>query len=128
MGKDVEVNYTGSELFHLNDNTDLGYDGKIESRGDGAYAYYSTESNWNDHIHVEVNKNGEETYRREEGEDHTWSHRQRDYIATILNNLSFEELQIVESFSNNKYLKKSASLMLKENINEICSIKKYTLY
>ena len=29
MGKDVEVNYTGDELFRLNENNDLGYDAKM---------------------------------------------------------------------------------------------------
>lgn len=128
MGKDVEVNYIGNEIFHLNEDNDLGYDGKIESRGEGAFAYYSTSSNWNDHVHIEVNKNGNETYHREEGQDHTWDHRQRDYIATVLNNLSFEELQIVETFSENEYLKKSASILLKSSRTEEKTIKKYTLY
>lgn len=31
MGKDVEINYTGSELFHLDSNSIVGYDGKIEA-------------------------------------------------------------------------------------------------
>ena len=127
MGNDVEVNYTGDELFHLNENTDLGYDGKIESRGEGAYAYYSTESNWNDHVHIEINKNGEETYHREEGKNHTWNHRQSDYISVVLQNLSFEELQIVESFSNNQYLRKSAQNLLNINNFETGLVKKYTL-
>ena len=54
-------------------------------------------------------------------------HRQRDYVENLLNNLSFEELQIVEAFSNNQYLKRSAALMLKSNINEMGPTKKYLL-
>lgn len=51
------------ELFlRWRTDNDLGYDAKISSRREGALAYYSTTSNWNDHVHVEVDKNGNETY------------------------------------------------------------------
>jgi len=124
MGKEVEVEYTGSEIFRLNENNDLGYDAKISSRGDGAFAYYSTSSNWNDHVHVEVDKNGNETYRREEGKNHDWDHRQKGYIFTALKSLTFEELQIVEAFSKNEYLKKSARIMLNSYNEDLGPIKK----
>lgn len=126
MGKDVDVVYTGSELFHLADN-DLGYDGKIEARGSGAYAMYTTSSNWDDHVHVEVNKNGDITYNRGEGENHSWDHRQRDCVASILQGLSFEELQIVEAFSENEYLRMSAEIILKYNNFDEGPVKKYIL-
>lgn len=64
------------------------------------------------------------SYHREEGENHSWTHHQRDYILSTLKTLSFEELQIVEMFSNNEYLRKSANVMLNyykvDNNLEIC--------
>lgn len=60
MGKDVEVNYNGTELFRLDDDNKYGYDAKIEARNDGAYAYYSTSSNWDDHAHIEIDSDGNE--------------------------------------------------------------------
>lgn len=92
---------------------------------DGAYAVYTTNSDWSDHTHQEVDRNGNETYYRDEGENHDWIHRQRDYIAKILQTLSFEELQIVEAFSNNEYLKKSAHILLTSNEEKINLTKKH---
>jgi len=124
MEKDVEVNYTGDELFRLNENNDLGYDAKISSRGDGAFAFYSTNSNWDDHVHIEVDTNGNETYNRQEGDNHKWDHRQKGYILSALKNLSFEELQIVEAFSDNIYLKRTAQIMLDTYCEDLGPIKK----
>ncbi len=121
--KDPEVNYTGDELYHLSDN-EFGYDAKIEARENGAYALYETKSNWQDHSHTEYDENGNETYHRSEGYDHSWSHRQSDYILTILENLSFEKLQIVEATTTNEYVKNSANFILKNNQ---VKVKKYTL-
>lgn len=117
MSKDVEVTYTGTELYHLADN-DLGYDGKISTRSDGGYAKYETDSDWQDHSHKEYDSDGNLVYSRDEGENHSWSHRQRDYILKVLTTLSFEELQTVEAFSNNIYLKQSARKILNKDNQE----------
>lgn len=124
MGKDAEVIYTGNELFRLNDENKYGYDAKISSKGDGAFSYYSTTSNWDDHVHVEINKNGDETYRREEGDNHKWDHRQKGYIFNSLKTLSFEELQIVEAYSDNIYLKRTARILLNSYCEDLGPIKK----
>ena len=127
MGKDVEVIYTGNELFRLNDENKYGYDAKISSKADGAFAYYSTTSNWDDHVHIEIDKNGNETYNRQEGDNHKWDHRQKGYIFDALKSLSFEELQIVEAFSDNQYLKQSARILLNSNQYNNDFVKKYTI-
>lgn len=124
MGKDVEVIYNGTEIFRLDDENKYGYDAKISSKGDGAFSYYSTTSNWDDHVHIEVDKNGNETYNRQEGQNHKWDHRQKGYILNALKVLSFEELQIVEAYSNNDYLKRSARIMLNSYCEELGPIKK----
>jgi len=112
MGKnDVEVTYTGKELYHLTDK-DGSYDGKIVARGEGAYAIFETKSDWKDHSHKEYDKNGNETYNRQEGKNHKWDHRQKDFILSSLQNLSFEDLQYIECYTTNKYVKISARRLL----------------
>ena len=80
MDKDnnVEVIYTGSELFHLT-GTDGSYDEKISAtKGDGSFDHYKTTSDWKDHSHTHYDKNGNKTYDRPEGDNHPWEHRQKD--------------------------------------------------
>ena len=74
---DVEVTYTGSELYRLTDS-DGSYDAKIDAKGEGSFNYYETESDWEDHSHKHVNSNGEIDYDRPEGYNHSWEHRQKD--------------------------------------------------
>lgn len=73
----VETIYTGKELYHLTDSNGS-YDAKISAKGDGSYDYYATNSNWKDHSHEHVDKNGNTTYYRDEGYNHSWEHRQAD--------------------------------------------------
>lgn len=74
---EVEVIYTGSELYHLTDN-DGSYDAKISASDNGSYDYYDTNSDWNDHSHTHVDNDGNITYDRPEGYNHSWETRQKD--------------------------------------------------
>lgn len=72
--KKVEVIYTNLEVDfrHLSDDTDNGYDAKIEGDGKGGLHVYDTVSNWNDHTHEAYDSDGNLTYERDEGYGHGW--------------------------------------------------------
>lgn len=61
---------------------------------------------------------------RKEGKNHNWDHRQKGYVLNALKSLSFEELQIVEAFSQNEYLKNSARIIMNTYCEDLGPIKK----
>lgn len=73
----VEVVYTGKEIYHLSDD-DGTYDAKISEKSDGSVDLYETESDWDDHSHVHMSKEGETIYDRPEGQKHSWEDRFKD--------------------------------------------------
>lgn len=61
------------------------------------------------HDHVAMDEHGNFMGGHEERES-TWTNR--NYIFKALYNLTFEELQIVESFHQNEYIRNSAKFLL----------------
>lgn len=125
MAREIYTNQD-VDFRHLSDETDNGYDEKIESDGRGGLHHYTTKSNWEDHSHDHYDEKGNCDYSRGEGYGHSW--REKDYIMSVLCNLSFIELQEVEAKSNNDYVKRSAQMLMSQrNYNGFARTRKVIL-
>ncbi len=72
---------------------------------------YATNDDWRTHAHIVRDKNDKIIYQRDNETDpdkHKWNSRYKGYIWEYLSKCSFGELQKIEAFSDNKYIKKSA--------------------
>jgi len=61
--------------LHLNEDVKYGYDAVIIDRSNGTRTEYETNTDWDDHAHIEYKKSGETSYERDEGENHSWENR-----------------------------------------------------
>ena len=76
---------------------------------------YNVTADESRHDHVAMDENGNFMGGHEERES-SWTNR--NYIFKVLCNLSFEELQIVESQHQNEYIRNSARYLIKFVYNE----------
>lgn len=95
----VDVEYTGGDIRHLNDDSKYGYDGKMVSDKSGNTHIFESNDNWNTHSHEVINQNGETIYSRNANEDstnHPWEDRK--HMLEILKHLSIEQLIALKKY------------------------------
>ena len=114
----VKVTYTNSDtnILHLNDDYDNGYDAKMKtpaSGADGSLDFFTSSSkDWQTHLHGNVDSNGKITSYHDE-DSRKWN--ERNHLLELLKELSLEELEIIE---------RCQSEHLDEEINEL--LRKHT--
>lgn len=93
----VEVTYTGGTVKHI-DDSEIGYDAKIESHKDGTTHYYTSSDGFQSHSH-DVSLGDDIVYSRDDNEDvqdHPWT--DREHYIKFLESLSIEDLTKLKEY------------------------------